>query len=135
MAGSGVGIPPSAYQCRPPGGQRERAAGGEPEQPPLGVERVEQPVEVVLVRAAPVDEHERAVRVARGLADERVEAQVCHAALGSGRGVSAGSICSRRCSNAGGSESRSPRWAGSSSVAKPGPIVAISKRTPLGSRK
>ena len=40
---------------------------------------------------------------------------------GFGSGVSAGSICSRRCSNAGGSESRSPRCSGSSSVAKPGP--------------
>src|SRR6185312_2124454 len=50
-------------------------------------------------------------------------------------GVSRGSICSRRCSNAGGSESASPSVSFGSSEEKPGPIVAISKRTPLGSRK
>ena len=50
-------------------------------------------------------------------------------------GVRRGSICSRRCSNAGGSESRSPSVSFGSSESKPGPIVAISKRTPLGSRK
>ena len=54
---------------------------------------------------------------------------------GFGSGVSSGSTCSRRCSNAGGRESRSPRCSRGSSVVKPGPIVAISNRTPLGSRK
>src|SRR3954469_23436157 len=54
---------------------------------------------------------------------------------GFGIGVSRGSICSRRCSNAGGSERRSPSDSFGSSESKPGPIVAISKRTPLGSRE
>ena len=39
------------------------------------------------------------------------------------------------CSNRGGSTSFSPRCSGSSSVVKPGPSVAISNSTPLGSRK
>ena len=39
----------------------------------------------------------------------------------SGSGVSIGSIWARRCSNAGGRMSVSPRCAGSSSIAKPGP--------------
>ena len=46
-----------------------------------------------------------------------------------------GSTCERRCSKAGGRTSDSPRWSGSSSTEKPGPSVASSKRTPLGSRK
>src|SRR5205085_6255195 len=46
---------------------------------------------------------------------------------GSGSGVSTGSICARRCSNAGGRINASPRCAGSSSAEKPGPSVAISK--------
>ena len=50
-------------------------------------------------------------------------------------GVRRGSICSRRCSNAGGSESASPSVSFGSSESNPGPIVAISKSTPLGSRK
>ena len=49
---------------------------------------------------------------------------------GSGSGVSTGSTCARRCSNAGGRISVSPRCAGSSSTEKPGPSVAISNRTP-----
>ena len=56
-------------------------------------------------------------------------------ARGSCSGVRIGSISLRRCSNAGGRTSDSPRCSGSSSVAKPGPRVAISKSTPLGSRK
>jgi hypothetical protein len=54
---------------------------------------------------------------------------------GLGSGVRTGSSCARRCSKAGGRTSASPRCSGSSSTAKPGPFVAISKRTPLGSRK
>jgi len=50
-------------------------------------------------------------------------------------GVSAASIRSRWGSKRGGSTSFSPRCAGSSSVANPGPMVAISNSTPLGSRK
>ena len=53
----------------------------------------------------------------------------------SGSGVSSGSTCSRRCSNSGGSASDSPSVAAGSSVAKPGPIVAISYRIPPGSRE
>ena len=53
----------------------------------------------------------------------------------SGSGVSSGSTCSRRCSNSGGSASDSPNEAAGSSVAKPGPIVAISYRIPPGSRE
>ena len=41
----------------------------------------------------------------------------------------------RRCSKSGGSESFSPRCSSGSSTVKPGPSVAISKSTPLGSRK
>ena len=55
------------------------------------------------------------------------------------RGFSTGRrICSRRgrrCSCMAGRRSSSPRCSGSSSTAKPGPIVAISNRTPRGSRK
>jgi D-alanyl-D-alanine carboxypeptidase/D-alanyl-D-alanine-endopeptidase (penicillin-binding protein 4) len=56
-------------------------------------------------------------------------------ALGLGRGVSAFSSSPRRGSNRGGSDRRSPRCSRGSSVAKPGPAVAISNRTPLISRK
>jgi len=71
----------------------------------------------------------------RGRAGRRREAQRAQAVRGSAIGVRTRSTCSRRCSNAGGRMSASPRCAGSSSSAKPGPSVAISKRTPLGSRK
>ena len=58
-----------------------------------------------------------------------------HRQRGFGSGVRTGSTRSRRCSNAGGSDSRSPRCSSGSSVANPGPSVAISNSTPLGSRK
>src|SRR5947209_8945559 len=45
------------------------------------------------------------------------------------------SIAWRSASRKGGSASRSPRVAASSSTAKPGPSVAISNKTPPGSRK
>jgi len=77
-------------------------------------------------RSASCDPAERALRMVY---------ELTRAARGSGSGVSSGSTSARRCSKAGGSERRSPRWSRGSSVAKPGPIVAISKRTPLGSRK
>ena len=114
--------------------QRERAARGDAEQPPFGVERVEERMQVVFVGPAAVQEDERSLRLAGGRPLEDVEASRAHP-RGFGSGVSAGSICSRRCSNAGGSESRSPRCSGSSSVANPGPSVASSKRIPFGSRK
>jgi hypothetical protein len=44
-------------------------------QAPFRVERVEQREEVVLVGSAPVEEDERAVRVSRGRAGSRLEAQ------------------------------------------------------------
>jgi len=44
--------------------QRERGAGCDPVQLPLRVERVEERVEVVLVRAAAVQEDERPLRLA-----------------------------------------------------------------------
>src|SRR6267142_2826455 len=50
-------------------------------------------------------------------------------------GFSPASICARRGSRNGGSASFSPSVSKGSSVAKPGPSVAISYRMPLGSRK
>ena len=111
--------------------QRQRPTGGEPAQAALGVERVEKGIEVVLVGAAAVEEDERSRRLARGRPLESVERHP----RGFGSGVNRGSICSRRCSKSGGSESRSPRCSASSSVAKPGPSVASSNRIPFGSRK
>ena len=127
--------PAERVPVRASGRKRERPARREPEQTPLGIERVEEREEVALVGAAAVEENERPLRLARRVADERLDQVTFHAARGSGSFVNAGSIRSRRCSKAGGSESRSPRCAGSSSVAKPGPSVASSKRTPFGSRK
>ena len=79
------------------------------------------------------------------LAAERrdlVHAQVQHRAdelpVEAGRhhnGLRPASICRRLPSRKGGSESFSPRVASGSSVAKPGPSVAISNRMPFGSRK
>ncbi len=46
---------------RASGRQRERSSRTHPEQPPLRIERVEERVEVALVRAAAVKEDERAV--------------------------------------------------------------------------
>ena len=50
-------------------------------------------------------------------------------------GFSPASICARRGSRNGGSASFSPSVSIGSTVAKPGPSVAISNRMPLGSRK
>src|SRR5205814_10286728 len=125
---------------RPAGGQRQRRARRRASQAALRIEEVEQGEEVVLVRAPAVEEDERARRISGRRSEpvsERVEPAQRAAAVsrGFGSGVRSGSTCERRCSKAGGSESRSPRCSIGSSVAKPGPIVAISKRTPLGSRK
>ena len=117
VSASGVGMPPSRYQCRPPGGSASGPRGCEPAQAALGVERVEQGIEVVLVGAPAVEEDERSGRLALGRPLEGVDGHL----RGLGSGVSRGSICSRRCSKSGGSESRSPRCSASSSVAKPGP--------------
>ena len=58
-----------------------------------------------------------------------------HRLRGFGSGVRTRSIWSRIGSKRGGSVSFSPRCSRSSSVAKPGPMVASSNSTPLGSRK
>lgn len=50
-------------------------------------------------------------------------------------GGNAAIMARRWGSNQGGKMSCSPKWAGSSSTAKPGPSVASSNRTPPGSRK
>ena len=73
---------------------------------------------------------------AGGLAGRRAQAVLAgQPSRGFGSGVTDCSIRSRRCSKAGGSDRRSPRCSAGSSVAKPGPSVAISNSTPLGSRK
>ncbi len=61
--------------------------------------------------------------------------QASRSALGSGSGVRTSLSRSRRCSKLGGSERPWPRVSSSSSAVKPGPRVAISNRTPEGSRK
>src|SRR5215210_275849 len=115
--------------------ERERAARRDAEQPPLGVEQVQQREQVVLTRAATVEEDEQPLRLAARGTRQRGERHERSAARGFGSGVSIGSRRSRRCSNAGGSDRRSPRDSSGSSVAKPGPSVAISNRIPFGSRK
>ena len=54
---------------------------------------------------------------------------------GFGSGVTDCSMRSRRCSKAGGSDRRSPRCSAARRWRSPGPSVAISNSTPLGSRK
>ena len=124
---------------RAAGRERERPARRGADEPPLRVEHVEEREEIVLVGAAAMQQHERAVRLSGGRADEVAQAGVGHGARagrGSGRGVkdllhAIAQVLERRRQR----RARSPRCAGSSSVAKPGPSVAISKSTPLGSRK
>ena len=115
--------------------QPERAARRDAEEPPVGVEQVEEREEVVLVRPAAVEKDERSLWLACGLAPASDELGHARGARGSGSGVSVCSTWARRCSNAGGRISASPRCSGSSSMPNPGPSVASSKRTPLGSRK
>jgi glyoxalase family protein len=50
---------------RPAGRQRQRPARSSADQPALGIQRIEQREEVVLVRAAPVEQHERPRGLAR----------------------------------------------------------------------
>ena len=135
-----IGCRDPAERVPVPSAGREavRAARRDPEQPPVRVEQVEERIQVVLVGPAPVEQHERARRSPRRLAPVRCERRIRHAdhvARGAGSGVRAGSIRARRCSKAGGRMRASPRCSGSSSTPKPGPTVASSKRTPLGSRK
>jgi hypothetical protein len=111
-----------------------RTAGRERQRPPrriavqaaLRIERVEQRKEILLVGTAAVEQDERARRLYGGGTLERLQGQRTLRSRGLGSGVSSGSTSARRCSNAGGRISVSPRCAGSSSVAKPGPSVAIS---------
>src|SRR5581483_11104247 len=136
--GLGVGVADAGevVPVRAAGRKRERRARRVPGQPPLGVERVEERVKIMLVGAATVEQDERPLGLGRRGGLERTEWHVrVQLARGSGSGVRIGSTWARRCSNAGGRMSFSPRCAGSSSVEKPGPFVAISKSTPLGSRK
>jgi hypothetical protein len=124
----------------PAGRERQRPAGRDAEQLPVGVEHVEQGEEVVLVGSTAVQEHERALRLpTRRWADavgEPVERHDRRASVRvSGSGVSTPARRSRKCSYAGGRASLSPRVSSGSSTANPGPSVAISNRTPLGSRK
>ena len=61
---------PGTTSDRPSAGTGERPARREADEPVLGVEHVEQRREVVLVGAATVQEDQRALRLARGLADD-----------------------------------------------------------------
>ena len=135
VVGSGVGIPRERVPVTSARRELEGAAGRDAEEPPVGVEEIEEREEIVLVRTATVEQDERARRLAGGLAPASDELAHARGARGSGSGVSVCSTWPRRCSNAGGRISASPRCAGSSSTPKPGPSVASSKRTPLGSRK
>jgi hypothetical protein len=84
------------------GRQLERRPRSGAEEPPLGIERVEQRVQVVLVGPAPVEEDERAVGLAGSGADPRFEQLgqllAAQASRGFGSGVRAGSTWSRSCS-------------------------------------
>ena len=84
------------------GRELERPARGDAEEPPLGIERVEQRVQVVLVGPAPVEEDERALGLAGGGANPGFELLgqllAAQAARGFGSGVRAGSTWSRSCS-------------------------------------
>jgi hypothetical protein len=118
--------------------QPEGTARSDAEQALLGIERVQQREEIVLVGPPAVEENESAFRFPGGGPDAgvgQVAYRVAQASRGFGSGVSAGSTWSRKRSKFGGSERRSPSDSSGSSAVKPGPIVAISKSTPLGSRK
>ncbi len=84
------------------GRQQQRAARSDAEEPPLGIERIEQRVQVVLVGPAPVEEDERALGLAGGGADPGFELLgqllAAQASRGFGSGVRAGSTWSRSCS-------------------------------------
>ena len=80
---------------------RERRPGCDAEQAAVGIERVEQRIEVVLVDSATVQEQQRSLGLAGGLAKPVYElvAQVLFAAVrGLTSGFTVASICSRRCS-------------------------------------
>ena len=142
VSGSGVGIPPSAYQWRPPGGEAERPARSDAEQAPLGVEQVEERVEVVLVGSAAVEEDERACRLAGRLPPASRRASPHRRRSPRPRGSRVGQR-REHLLDPGPAGARTPE-AGSATrrgapgprrSRSPGPSVASSKRTPLGSRK
>ena len=68
VEGLGVGIADAAYDVPvgSAGRKRQRPAGGDAKQAPLRIEDVEQWEEVVLVRTAAVEEHERSLGVPCG---------------------------------------------------------------------
>jgi hypothetical protein len=72
------------------------------EKPPLGIERVEQRMQIVLVGPAPMEEGERAVGLAGRGANPGFEQLgqllAAQASRGFGSGVNAGSTWSRSCS-------------------------------------
>ena len=122
---------------RAAGRQRERRARRVAVQALPRIERVEQREEVVLVGAAAVQEDESALRLADRRALAARSRLTC--ASSSPADPAAASAAARPASGdarsrAAGSASRRDAPV-SSSVPKPGPSVAISKRTPLGSRK
>ena len=139
VAGSGVGMPPSRYQCAPPGGSASGARGVIPSSRRSGSSASSSGIEVVLVGAAAVQEHERAL-AARPRRAARARRQ-----LDASRRRPGGARVGQRRQDRldlraqvlerGGRISVSPRCSASSSIAKPGPSVAISNSTPLGSRK
>ena len=118
-------MPPSRYQWAPPGGSESGPARRDPEQAPLRIERVEEREEIVLVRPAAVEEHERPCRGRRRRPLEQGRARSSRgrprrARVGQ-RGQASARSAARRCSKAGGRISASPRWSASSSIVKPGP--------------
>src|SRR5207253_3171494 len=109
------------------------------EQSRAGQHRLPERDEIVLVAARAVQQKQcRCVRARLRGNEAMNESQVrAHAAVSSFvfSGLSPASISARRPSRNGGSDSFSPSVSSGSSVAKPGPSVAISKRMPFGSRK
>src|SRR5215212_6541272 len=115
---------------------RDLAPGGEDGR--SGGKRLCESDEVFLVTSRTVQQEDCRARLvcARQIAVD--ETQVgAHALSPAGRcsGGRTSSSLSRRVSSQGGSLRRSPRCSWSSSTPKPGGSVAISKRTPPGSRK
>ena len=79
--------------------QQQRPAWSDAEEPPLGIERIEQWVQVVLVGPAPVEEDERAVGLTGSGTDpgfgQLGQLLAAQASRGFGSGVRAGSTWSR----------------------------------------
>ena len=111
--------------------QRQRRARAEAIQPPLGIQGIQQRHEVELVRAAPVEEDERAFRLACGgaLLDAHAR-RAGSAAASASLELLAERLELRRQRQPLAERSRAARPPRS-----PAPSVAISKSTPLGSRK